>query len=472
MGRQSPALVRGARFDTTAWLREHAPAQVEPEHFRLTPDDVIRSPVDHRLLVVWGDPRRAGELRRSAGPPLTVLHPPTGVFSSGLLRIWADAQWVTHMGPAVMAASDVFLRALRRLGDRILEATVPPGDVIVEVVAPTALARAMVASLYPDAAQIDLGQWPAAVHDAVAVLRRGRLSGGLLAKPPGRHAPGAPPAVLFVLASARSGTTWLSRLLQTHPEVAGIGEAETWLFEMLAPLWRDAHDPAGLGASVSPARCAPWLREFCDALFSAVVVRDKPRARLFVEKTPGHARHVPMLAAVYPDATFVHLVRDGRDVARSLSGMAMADHPGPGRAAAAWRDAVRAVRVDGRLLPRLLDVRYEALVADPVKGVGGVLEWAGCPVGDAERAGLAAAAGERVSGWSAPASGPGGQSWQSLTPWALARVYASAGPELVAEGYLSPGEWRTVRRQPRCLAARMLRSRHRPAARPHAAGGR
>jgi len=42
------------------------------------------------------------------------------------------------------------------------------------------------------------------------------------------------------------------------------------------------------------------------------------RTRRFAEKCPRHALVVPFLAEAFPDATFIHVVRDGRAVASSL----------------------------------------------------------------------------------------------------------------------------------------------------------
>ncbi len=89
----------------------------------------------------------------------------------------------------------------------------------------------------------------------------------------------------------------------------------------------------------------------------------KPR---FADKTPRNVLHVQLLADAFPDARFVHLVRDGRDVVPSLVGLPYF----PDRYAEAivyWRDRVTRGRRAGRALRagRYHEVRYEELVADP-----------------------------------------------------------------------------------------------------------
>lgn len=83
------------------------------------------------------------------------------------------------------------------------------------------------------------------------------------------------------------------------------------------------------------------------------------------DKTPRYVEHIPLLATLWPQGRFVHLIRDGRDVALSY-----ADVPfGPttvGRAARLWARRVKAGCDAGRALAkgRYLEVNYEDLVDD------------------------------------------------------------------------------------------------------------
>jgi hypothetical protein len=85
----------------------------------------------------------------------------------------------------------------------------------------------------------------------------------------------------------------------------------------------------------------------------------------YAEKTPMNVIHIPFLARTFPESRFVHLIRDGRDVALSYLD---ADFgvDSLGEAAIYWRRFVRKGRNDGRQLgPRYREVRYEELLADP-----------------------------------------------------------------------------------------------------------
>jgi hypothetical protein len=84
------------------------------------------------------------------------------------------------------------------------------------------------------------------------------------------------------------------------------------------------------------------------------------------DKTPAHVLQIDLLAGAFPEARFLHIVRDGRDVAPSLTGM----HFGPdhfGAAALFWRERVARGRAAGRRIgaDRYREIRYEDLVADP-----------------------------------------------------------------------------------------------------------
>ena len=98
--------------------------------------------------------------------------------------------------------------------------------------------------------------------------------------------------------------------------------------------------------------------------------RGKPR---WGDKTPMYMQHLPMLERLFPDARYVHLIRDGRDAA--LSFLAMPEgvvtrtwaHPKSAAGfACQWRTEVEAARGLGRHVgPRYFEVRYERLAAEP-----------------------------------------------------------------------------------------------------------
>jgi hypothetical protein len=83
------------------------------------------------------------------------------------------------------------------------------------------------------------------------------------------------------------------------------------------------------------------------------------------DKTPSYSANLPQLAALLPEARFIHLIRDGRDV--TVSVRALWFRPGDSVEACAedWANRVARTRALGALVPSYLEVHYESLVQSP-----------------------------------------------------------------------------------------------------------
>ncbi|HXF37673.1 MAG TPA: sulfotransferase [Actinomycetota bacterium] len=141
-------------------------------------------------------------------------------------------------------------------------------------------------------------------------------------------------------------------------------------------------------------------RRFHEAVRAILRHHGKPR---FIAEYSGWSR-IAFLRAVFPDARFIHIVRDGRAVAHSLLSVPWWDGwggvhrwrigiPGPqvmerlerhghsfvALAAAYWAILVSNIDDRGRRLPEddFLTVRYEDLVADPEKEARRCVAFAG-----------------------------------------------------------------------------------------------
>jgi hypothetical protein len=126
-------------------------------------------------------------------------------------------------------------------------------------------------------------------------------------------------------------------------------------------------------------------REAIAAIFETYAERaGKPR---WGDKTPLYMQQLPLLERLFPDAIWVHLVRDGRDAALSFlelpegfSGKTWAQPRTVPQFAARWRTEILAARRLGRHAgSRYLELRYEDLVAEPERQLRRIGEHASLP---------------------------------------------------------------------------------------------
>ncbi len=96
------------------------------------------------------------------------------------------------------------------------------------------------------------------------------------------------------------------------------------------------------------------------------------------DKTPYYVLHLPTLARLFPDARFIHIIRDGRDCALSMRARARdLNVYNLYHAAKFWEQYVQAGQAAGEELgeERYLEIRYEDLVADQEDRVRRICEF-------------------------------------------------------------------------------------------------
>jgi hypothetical protein len=253
---------------------------------------------------------------------------------------------------------------------------------------------------------------------------------------------------VFVIGAPRSGTTFLGSCLGRLPEIS-------YHYE---PRLTKAAARCVYDGSWSSRRAAAVFR----LSYSALLLAALDGGHRFAEKNPENSFLVPFLAAEFPGAQFIHIVRDGRDAAVSHAekpwlaaasassgqrGMAGQLH-GPrarwwvepprreefaqvsdiARSAWCWRRFTEAA-LDGvaRLAPgRAVEVRYEAMVRDPAATADHLAGFLGTSsAGRGElRAAMARARPDSVGRWRATLSGQD-----------VAEMEAEIGPLLTRLGY-------------------------------------
>lgn len=273
--------------------------------------------------------------------------------------------------------------------------------------------------------------------------------------------------MVFLVGARRSGTNWLQRVLAAHPEVFAIPSETYVLSDGLRPLSeRVQHGALGgrrtAAVFMERAEFLEASRDFCDRLFGGLRERSDRGARRIVERTPWHAYSVDLIADVYPDSWVLHIIRDGRDVCRSL----LAQPWGPDtmrEAAAEWRGSVESAR-GARKPEHYREVRYEELLADPAGTVPDLVDWLGLEAEPATIERMLTEAGIKFNvDPSAPATRAG--KWSALPADQLAEFDAVAG-ELNAElgyGDVPPAEQAAAKRSGGRLGAARRKLRRRPA---------
>jgi hypothetical protein len=105
----------------------------------------------------------------------------------------------------------------------------------------------------------------------------------------------------------------------------------------------------------------------------------KSRKQICIAKSPQHLDFAETLNRWYPDARFIHMIRDGRDVALSLRKVQFARYP-LRHGCLIWKRALaRGRNLEHKRGHRWLNVRMEDLIANPPAVVGRVMDFLELP---------------------------------------------------------------------------------------------
>jgi hypothetical protein len=188
---------------------------------------------------------------------------------------------------------------------------------------------------------------------------------------------------IFLVGCPRSGTTWLQIILGSHPQIATVREThlfDRYLSDIYARYESEAQKLGkdGLRILLPEARLDRLCRHFADGVL-AEIAATKPGCVAVLEKTASQIWSTQLMQRLYPDAFFLHIVRDPRAVVASMLAYAReswADEGDPDvlTAAEAW---VSAVTIGHRELAplgrQLIEIRYEDLAAEPDATLGAIL---------------------------------------------------------------------------------------------------
>ncbi len=207
-----------------------------------------------------------------------------------------------------------------------------------------------------------------------------------------RRGASGPPAAPFVVGATRSGTTLLRLMLDAHPEIAipsethfipelvtareKHGATPEQMLELLAShrRWGDfTIEPAELAerwAAVDPLTGPEAVRAF----FALYADKQGKHGARWGDKTPGYVKSMREIQTYLPEARFIHLIRDGRDVALSV----LKQTWGPQTIEAAaekWRSRVSRGRSQAPYLGFYMEVKFEDLILDTERELRRICEF-------------------------------------------------------------------------------------------------
>lgn len=224
------------------------------------------------------------------------------------------------------------------------------------------------------------------------------------------------PVRVFIVGCQRSGTSVIHTALaragrlytvqETHYFVHLFGGQDHWLFQedalfqrklrrrlafMRARTYSELRHDLGelLGDAALRARLRPrllgssYVREFVRLMDAAA---RHYRTAGWLEKTPWHLPYVDLIQARYPDARFLHVVRNGEDVVASILDGELKHFEqrwfmgGLAYAVRLWNRAAQA-HLEHADRPGHLVLRHEDFVADPAQALRRVLEFLDLPAG-------------------------------------------------------------------------------------------
>jgi tetratricopeptide (TPR) repeat protein len=201
--------------------------------------------------------------------------------------------------------------------------------------------------------------------------------------------PALPPArrLALLCGHARSGTTLLEQVLDSHTDIVSAEETTTFLDDAFAPLKRNS-PPDAYMLPVLEAASIPALQQARAAYFRTMELSiGSPIAdRLLLDKNPVFTFMIPAFVRVFPETKFLIALRDPRDVVLSCF---MQPHPlNPITASylsleGTAEDYAASMSIWQTLAPLMpspyLEVRYEDMVEDLESVARRTLDFLGVP---------------------------------------------------------------------------------------------
>ncbi|GJL54391.1 MAG: sulfotransferase [Nitrospirales bacterium] len=190
----------------------------------------------------------------------------------------------------------------------------------------------------------------------------------------------------FIFGCPRSGSSLLSRMLNAHPRLAVPFESHVLsMFYPLLPYYGDLRKAEVLEQLVCDILSTDVMRDWVppvnkNNVLSLVRVNNlggimdalmrswaqSQHKQRWGDKTPWHVQYWPQILQYFPQTQFIHIMRDGRDVAISLFRARFGPKTAYG-AAKQWDKYIQEIECLKRAVSEqnFYQIRYEDLLQDP-----------------------------------------------------------------------------------------------------------
>ncbi|NET82464.1 MAG: sulfotransferase [Moorea sp. SIO1F2] len=202
----------------------------------------------------------------------------------------------------------------------------------------------------------------------------------------------------FIVGCPRSGTTLLQVLMDAHPDICI--PPESHIFPRFSESFDDYGDLSqnynlklfvkdilndepiklwGLKISV-PAFCSKLQERSVKGVISRLfeLYAEREGKSKWGDKTPQHAMYLKQIKALFPQSRIIHIIRDGRDVAESLSRVLIGPKSIYG-IAHRWKKYILSFQEFKKTINshEFLEVHYENLVKNPKKELSKIFKFLG-----------------------------------------------------------------------------------------------
>ena len=197
--------------------------------------------------------------------------------------------------------------------------------------------------------------------------------------------------VFFIVGAQKSGTTWLQKSLNSIDGIHCLGEGH-FIDKLLMPMTQTrydynkmmevvqqrVYDGEGFYGPVPDQEFISLMRSWIIQIMVRSAGTPAESMLALGDKTPANSFHIPTLKRLFPRSRFLHILRDGRDVAISAfhhrqriqreapqpsnnTPDLQADAP---QLLSKWAGSTRAVQNAEKLGIPIHTVRYEAMLSD------------------------------------------------------------------------------------------------------------